>query len=134
MNHPTFGRQSRVYLGTCETRLVLLMEETIRVGMDFAILCGHRGQADQNDYFRRGLSKKEFPESRHNLYPSKALDLAPWPIDWEDINRFYHLVGIIRCKAAELDIPIRCGLDWDNDFDLADQTFMDLGHVELIGD
>ena len=110
----------------------MLMEKAIEVGMDFTICCGHRNEADQDEAFHMGLSKKHWPESKHNREPSEAIDIAPWPIDWKDENAFYHLAGIVRAEAKRLGLPIRWGGDWDGDFDLQDQTFMDLGHFELL--
>ena len=133
MSHPVFGRHSRAMLNSSEHRLVLLSEEVLRFGMDFKVICGHRPEEPQHLAFEQGLSKTDWPDSKHNKLPSLAIDVAPYPIDWMDTERFYHLIGLFRAAAILLDIPIRSGLDWDNDFVLRDQKFMDLGHLELIG-
>jgi peptidoglycan L-alanyl-D-glutamate endopeptidase CwlK len=126
-----FGNRSRRALSTCRTELVVLAEEALSVGMDFAVLEGHRDAERQADLFHRGLSKVRYPDSKHNASPSLAFDLAPWPIDWKDVQRFYHLAGIVRCVAADHGLELRWGGDWDCDFDLRDQSFYDLGHFEL---
>lgn len=133
-----FGTRSRAALGTADQRLVVLSEESLLVGMDFSVLWGWRDEAKQNELVSQGLSRTPWPNSKHNRMiegkpRSAAIDVAPWPIDWRNAKRFYHLVGIIRATARKLDLAIRCGLDWDGDFDLDDQTFFDLGHIELIG-
>ena len=69
--------------------------------------------------------------SKHNQEPSLAVDVAPWPIDWNDSHRFYHFAGFVLGIAAALNIRLRWGGDWDSDFDLRDQTFFDLPHFEL---
>ena len=42
------------------------------------------------------------------------------------------MAGYIQATADKLGIKIRWGGDWDSDGDLDDQTFMDLGHFELV--
>ena len=41
---------------------------------------------------REGRSKLSWLESKHNCEPSRAVDIAPYPIDWDDRERFSHLV------------------------------------------
>lgn len=136
MTHPYFSERSLDRLATCDPRIVTLAHMVLKVGMDFTIIHGWRGREEQDDLASRGLSKISWPDSRHNHMEhgqplSQAVDVAPWPIDWKDTARFYHLAGIFRAVAFDLNIPIRWGGDWDGDFDLRDQTFMDLGHFEL---
>ena len=128
----TFGPRSRQMLRTCHTELVVLAEEALGVGMDFSVLEGHRDAERQSALYHQGLSKVRPPDSRHNREPSEAFDIAPYPIDWNDSNRFYHLAGILRTIANEQGLGLRWGGDWDGDFDLRDQSFMDLAHFELI--
>ncbi|GAG46371.1 unnamed protein product, partial [marine sediment metagenome] len=59
-------------------------------------------------------------------------DLAPWPIDWNDQRRFDHLAGILRAIASDHGLEIKWGGDWDGDFNLLEERFLDLGHFELI--
>jgi peptidoglycan L-alanyl-D-glutamate endopeptidase CwlK len=129
---PSFGQRSRRALASCRHELVVLAEEALMVGMDFAVIEGHRDAERQADLYHRGLSKLQWPMSKHNREPSEAFDVAPWPIDWRDVQRFYHLAGILRAVASESGLAIRWGGDWDCDFDLRDQSFMDLAHFELI--
>lgn len=126
-----FGTVSKERLATCEKPLQDLMNEVIK-HFDCSIICGHRNQADQNKAVAEGMSKTPWPESRHNTYPSKAVDIMPYPIDWKDTNRIYMFVGIVRGIATQMKIPIRCGADWDGDMQTKDQNFHDLPHIELI--
>jgi peptidoglycan L-alanyl-D-glutamate endopeptidase CwlK len=112
---------------------VRLFKEVIK-HWDCTILCGHRGKELQNEYFHQGLSKKEFPNSMHNGTPSLAVDVAPYPIDWEDTRRIYMFVGFVRGIAAIIDVPIRCGADWDGDMQVKDQNFHDTPHFEYVGE
>jgi len=61
-----------------------------------------------------------------------ALDLAPYPIDWNDLYRFVALYGVGMAIAKDMGLPITWGGDWDRDgILLIDQGFDDLGHYQL---
>ena len=70
--------------------------------------------------------------SKHNSFPSLAVDVAPYPINWSDKERFYFFAGYVKATADQMKIKIRWGGDWDGDTKVRDQTFMDLPHYELI--
>jgi len=126
-----FSEKSRSELDTCEEQLQWLFE-TVLKKYDCSILEGHRGKKKQNTYYRTKKSRKMFPDSKHNSEPSRAVDVAPYPIDWDDTKRFYHFAGYVKAVADLKGINIRWGGDWDNDNDLNDQKFMDLVHFELV--
>ena len=63
--------------------------------------------------------------SNHRLHPDgygHAVDLAPFPIDWNDIGRFKDLVALMRKAAMAEGVRIRCGADFSTP---------DLPHFEL---
>ena len=126
-----FGTRSKNNLLSCDRRLQEVLDEAIKV-IDFTVLCGHRGESEQNKAFHEGRSKLKFPDSEHNEMPSKAVDIAPYPIDWNNIERFAHLIGIVRGIAHTKGYTLRCGCDWDNDGDITDQSFMDWTHIEIV--
>jgi peptidoglycan L-alanyl-D-glutamate endopeptidase CwlK len=128
---PSYSKTSLKRLSTCDERLQILFHEVIKY-YDCSILCGHRGQEEQDEAYRKGYSKLKFPRSKHNALPSKAVDVAPYPIDWNDHTRFYHFAGFVKGIAAKLGLKIRCGCDWDGDNNFKDQTFHDLPHFELL--
>ena len=128
-----FSKRSEDNLWTCHDELIRLFNEVIKHA-DCSVLCGHRGQTMQDEYFHSGMSKKRWPFSRHNAVPSLAVDVAPYPIDWEDTRRIYMFVGTVRGIAAMKDIPIRVGADWDGDMQVKDQNFHDTPHFEYIGE
>ncbi len=128
---PIFGRRSLSRLDTVDKRLVEVLKDAIRV-YDFTIICGHRNEAAQNEAFATGTSKKRFPESKHNEFPSRAVDVAPWPIDWHDELAFARLWGIIEACAFRRGLRLRWGGDWDSDGSSTDQSFMDIGHLEIV--
>jgi len=128
---PKIGQRSQERLDTCDPRLKLILEKAIEI-YDFTVLQGHRNEKEQTDYFERGLSKVEYPNSKHNKFPSMAVDIAPYPIDWNDTKRFYFLAGIILTIAHENGIAIRWGGDWNRDYNFDDQKFNDLPHFEIV--
>lgn len=126
-----FGTKSVSRLATCDVRLQEILNEAIKF-IDFSVLCGHRGEADQNKAFRDGNSKLPYPNSKHNSYPSLAVDIAPYPIDWDDTVRFAHLIGIMRGIARMKGYNLRVGIDWDADGEIRDHQFLDFPHIELV--
>ncbi len=122
MTNHTFSAQSLANLSTCHPSLQTLCYEILKE-MDIAVLIGHRGEADQNTAYMLGNSKLQYPKSKHNVLPSNAVDIAPYPIDWNNITRFQQMVDIAKRKAAALGISIQCGADWI--------AFKDYPHIEL---
>lgn len=130
---PSFGTRSESRLATLDSELVEVLRDAIKT-YDFTIVCGHRDEAAQNEAFATGASKKRWPESMHNWLPSKAVDVAPWSngIDWKDHLAFARLFGIIEECANRRGVRVRWGGDWDSDGESNDQTFMDIGHLEIV--
>jgi len=127
---PQFGKRSRERLETCHPKLQELLNEVVK-NYDCSVLQGNRSKEEQDEYFNTGRSKVQYPNSKHNSMPSLAVDVAPYPIDWENTNRFYHFAGYVLGIADKLGIDLRWGGDWDSDKDFSDQTFNDLPHFEL---
>lgn len=128
---PSFGAKSLAKLDTCDRRLQEICSLVID-NYDFTILEGHRSNERQDELFRQGKSKLQAGESKHNASPSLAVDLAPYPIDWDNTERFYLLAGFMFQGAAELDIRLRWGGDWSRDWIHTDQSFHDLPHFEVV--
>lgn len=129
-----FSQQSLAILGTCDGRIIDVFNAVSDV-IDCTILCGVRWQPQQDEAFRTGLSKVKWPHSMHNPQPgqarSRAVDAAPYPINWNDRERFVYFAGIVQGVAHQQGLRLRWGGDWDGDNELWDQTFMDLSHFEL---
>jgi peptidoglycan LD-endopeptidase CwlK len=58
---------------------------------------------------------------QHDGY-GHAVDLAPYPLDWNDRKRFEKLAGLMKQAAAAVNIRIVAGADWKT---------QDLPHFEL---
>ena len=130
------GATSIRNLSTCHKDLIHLVRLVERrCPFDFTVLEGHRSIERQKELFDQGKSKIDGLErlGMHNYNPSKAVDLAPYPIDWQDSKRFMVLGGVVLSCAKELGLTIRWGADWDMDGDYNDQSFDDLPHFELRG-
>ncbi len=135
---PTFGKASRNRLDTCHPDLVRLCERAIQ-DWDFSVLCGHRGREEQERAYREGKSKARWGESPHNSYPSRAVDLWPYPIRWVDTDRARVFAGYLLGLAAAMGIRLRWGGDWHgelrtNSSDERRHSFEDLPHFELVED
>lgn len=117
-----FGKKSLERLRTCHDDLQLLCHAILE-DMDITVLCGHRTEADQNEAFARGNSKLKFPKSKHNVFPSLAVDIAPFPVVWDDIKKFEEMCRIAEQKAEKMGIEIRLGRDF---------SFRDYPHIELV--
>jgi peptidoglycan L-alanyl-D-glutamate endopeptidase CwlK len=129
-----FGQKSQEKLKQLNYRLQQILLEAIQI-IDFSITEGHRDEETQNDLYDQGLSKLQFPDSKHNSYPSMAVDIAPYPIDFDDHYRFIYLAGVIKAVAHRHGVKIRWGGNWDgDDIIIRDQSFNDLVHFEILED
>lgn len=92
----------------------MVLNEAIK-HFDFAVVWGHRGEADQTRAFRAGLSRNPFPTSKHNSLPSKAFDIVPYPEGYEaSYERFYEMATYVFAAASKLGVKIRWGGHWKN--------------------
>jgi peptidoglycan L-alanyl-D-glutamate endopeptidase CwlK len=131
--------------------LVSVAECAIRfTPVDFSILWGWRGEADQTLMVKTKVSKTPWPLSKHNVVDanhrpaSMAIDFAPWikgDIPWDDTHTFAVIAGVWFASFAAIreehptfaeGYVLRWGGDWDRDGSTRDQTFMDWGHLELV--
>ena len=127
---PKFGRSSRTRLDSCEPDLQQVFNEVIKY-VDCSVLEGHRGQERQNKLCDEGKSKVRFPDGRHNKLPSRAADVTPYPVDWDDRERQTLFAGFVLGVARGMGINLRWGGDWDQDWEVKDNTFDDFPHFEL---
>jgi len=124
---PKFGKRSKKRLEGVNIVLVHILNKLIKI-MDVTIIEGLRTQKRQDELVKKGASKTKF--SKH--IEGRAVDVAPYPIDWDDRERFHYMGGMLRGIAHEMGVKIRWGGDWDSDGEIADNNFDDLVHVELI--
>mgnify|MGYP003674869344 FL=1 len=120
-----FGRSSKERLSTCDEKLQKVFNEVIKY-VDCSILEGHR-----DELFDEGKTKVKYPNGRHNHKPSRAVDVAPYPIDWADRERFHLFAGFVLGIARSMGIKLRWGGDWNMNFEVDDNQFDDFPHFEL---
>ena len=106
---PRFSKTSLDRLEGCHSDLRRLMLEVIK-HIDITLLEGHR-----------------------SLKPSLAVDVAPYPIDWQDRERFIACAFFIKGIASQMGIKLRLGADWNGDFRIT-ESFFDAPHFELVID
>lgn len=127
---PIFSQTSKDRLYTCHPVLITLCNELITY-IDFMVVCGYRNQAEQEEAFNNGFSKLHWPYGRHNKVPSLAVDIAPYPLNWDDVDRFKQLGFFVLGYAAAKGINITWGADWNKNYIISDERFIDLPHVQL---
>lgn len=133
---PKFSKRSREKLETCHVDLQTLFNYVIKY-FDCTIVCGYRGKEAQDKAFKDGFSKVEFPNSKHNQCPSLAVDVVPYPIEWENVDRMRYFIGFVKGIAqmlrdyGQIEYEIVTGIDWDNDSFLKDQRFNDFPHFQI---
>jgi len=100
---------------------------------DVTVIEGVRSQDRQNELVAQGKSKTKF--GKH--VEGKAVDIAPYPIDWQSRDDFHYLGGFVLGVASEMGIDIRWGGDWsdsslsENARTTKDNSFDDLVHFEI---
>jgi len=127
---PKFGKRSLRNLNEAHPKIRRVMDEVIKYH-DCSVIEGHRPKSEQDAVYHAGKSKVKWPNSKHNSTPSNAIDVVPYPVDWNDKKRFYYFAGLVIGIAASMGIKLRWGGDWDQDNDFKDQSFHDLPHFEL---
>ena len=142
---PKFGTRSKEQLATCHEDLQTLFNAVIEV-VDCSVTCGYRNEKDQEKAFNSGNSKAHFPDGIHNSNPSTAVDVYPYPIDFDYLPRFYWFGGWVLAKAeilrivGELTHKIKWGGNWrglnngkiDFSYNKRKDVLDDLPHYELI--
>jgi len=127
---PRFGKRSKERLKTCNPDLQMVFNEVIK-HVDCSILEGHREKERQNQLYDEGKTKVLYPNGRHNAYPSNAVDVVPYPVDWDDRERMTLFAGFVLGTAKQMGITLRWGGDWDRDFEVKDNRFDDFPHFEV---
>lgn len=131
----TLSKSSIKKLKTCDTQLQEIVNAVTEI-MPIQVIEGKRSKKRQDRLFAIGRSKLQWPDSKHNVKESDelsdAVDIAPKPIDWNDMERFFFLAGVVFGVGGCLNIKVRWGGDWNQNLDFKDQNFRDLVHFELV--
>lgn len=134
---PELSPTSTQRLATCDPRLRRVFAAVGQI-YPCTVITGHRGQAEQNAAFASGASQKKWPNGNHNSNPSRAVDVAPLPVNWKDIAAFHRFAFFVLGVGHALGVKLRWGGGWDDnrDGDIGDlnppKSFNDLPHFELV--
>jgi peptidoglycan LD-endopeptidase CwlK len=134
---PTFGARSLLQLETCHEDIQRVLNEAIKHA-DFSVIEGHRTRERQQELYATvvngarvttldGVTKK----SQHQTFPSRAVDIIPYPSGYTDHQLCVELGRFVQGISIGMGTPLRWGGDWDSDFDRTDQSFHDLPHLEI---
>lgn len=137
-----WSKQSKENYRTLHPDLKILADEVLKLH-DCTIRQGYRDKDTQNKYFRNGTSKVEWPNSKHNLMPSEAIDLSPYipGLNPWDMEHVLHFSGVVQAIAARLyddglmSKRLIWGGSWSTDLDAAlafdEHRFFDGIHFNL---
>lgn len=129
---PKFGKRSKERLRGVDSRIVNVLNEVVKY-YDITVIEGLRSQERQDELMAQGKSKTKF--GKH--VQGKAVDIAPYPIDWKARDDFHLLGGFVLGVASQMGINIRWGGDWSSSSlyegqrTTKDNNFDDLVHFEL---
>ena len=130
---PRFGKRSKERLKGVDAKLQNVLNEVVKY-FDITIIEGLRSQERQNELVAQGKSKTKF--GKH--VEGKAVDIAPYPIDWKARDDFHYLGGFMLGIAASMGVKIRWGGDWNasslfkGQRTTKDNSFDDLVHFEIL--
>ena len=118
---PKFSKQSLDKLSPCHEDLQKVMHEAIK-HIDFIVLYGYRTPEEQFELYKKGRKLVDgkwvkvgttvtnldgkAKKSNHNYNPSRAVDIAPYPIDWGDEARFWLLRGLVMAASREEGVEL----------------------------
>lgn len=141
---PNFSSKSRDILSWAHPDLRKVLEEAIKV-VDFSVLESVRTEEQHNKNVKDGKSKTTWEKSKHRpridndgRLTSMAVDIAPYPIDFSNKQRFNLVAGVILGIAhvlrerGTITHQIRWGGDFNQNWDPTDDKFYDGPHFELM--
>jgi len=135
---PKFSQNSFSKLVTCHADLQTLFFDVIKY-YDCTILEGHRTEEQQEKYFAEGKTKLHYPFGKHDSQPSMAVDVTPYPINFDDNELGTWFGGFVMGIAQKLKEEgkmthsVRWGGSWDGLGKLNTPGMLhDLVHFELI--
>lgn len=114
------GTRSLNSLSGVHPDMVAVVKKAIEITeVDFTVIEGLRSVERQRSLLDDG--KSTTMNSRH--ITGHAVDMVPYPVDWNDLARFEVMAEAMKSAAEELDTSIVWGGDW--------KSFYDAPHFEL---
>lgn len=129
------SKTSLARLTGVDERLVKVVMRAIEISeVDFTVMEGVRTLARQRELYAQGRTAPGkivtwTMNSRH--IEGKAVDLVPYPLDWNDLEKFGKIKDAMFQAAREIDVNLRWGADWDGDGKYREKGEYDSPHFEL---
>ena len=129
------GKTSLARLQGVDETLVNVVKRAIEISeVDFTVLEGVRTLERQRELYAQGRTEPGkivtwTMKSRH--IEGKAVDLVPYPLDWNDLEKFNKIKDAMFQAARELDVNLRWGADWDGDGNYRENGEYDSPHFEI---
>ena len=99
-----FSVKSKNILNSINPKLQKLFNEVIKY-YDISIISGFRTVEEQQKLFKQGSSKCDGVNKISKHQTGNAVDIVPYPINWEDINKFCEVAGCIKTNSLSI-IPL----------------------------
>lgn len=135
------GIKSQMRLAGVHPRLITVVERAIMLTrQDFMVLEGVRTPERQKQLYAQGRTAPGdivtwTLNSNHFIHPETgyghAVDLVPYPVDWETPAKFDAIALAMFQAASELGVKLRWGADWDRDGRPREKGESDSPHFEL---
>lgn len=137
----TLSKASLDKLQGVHPKLVDVVKRAIELTkQDFKVLEGVRTPERQKELYAQGRTKPG-PKvtwtltSNHFVNPKTgyghAVDLVPYPVDWETSSKFDAISKAVFAAAKELDVNIRWGKDWNQNGRPGEKGETDSPHFEI---
>lgn len=126
------GARSLAALEGVHPDLVRVVRRAITISpQDFLVTCGVRTPAEQRELYAQGRTKPGKKVTwtlvsnhfKHADGFGHAVDLCPYPVDWNDLKKFATIAKAMKDAARLEGVPIAWGGDW--------RTSKDSPHFEL---
>lgn len=130
----SFGKRSFDNLVTCHPDIQATLKEAVET-FDFSVLEGARSQERQTQLFKEGkskidgINKKSYHQVTEENPLSMAVDVAPYPIDWNDEARFRTMAKHIFKAHQKLlaQGKVTHALEWGGHW----KKFIDRPHFQI---
>lgn len=136
------SNKSRERLEGVHPKLIAVVERALQLTkQDFMVLEGVRTPQRQAELYAQGRSKPGRKvtwtlKSNHFVNPKSgyghAVDVVPYPVDWNDTAKFDAIAVAMMKAAREQGVVLRWGADWDMDEDPREKGEYDSPHFELV--
>lgn len=130
-----WGKRSQEVYDELDPRLQRVCDRVLHEVADISLIDGFRNKETQDKAFASGNSEVEWPNGKHNKWPSLAVDFQTYPkpkrpkVLWASLG---YIAGRMIQIGIEEGVALRWGGDWDRDGDVTDQSFYDLFHIEIV--